>query len=246
VFGAGQSSLPYGGSSASGADPGDVLLHTCSVSYTTSGAGGALTGVVQAVNNTGSTVDDMTIVIDSISDSGTTFGTNLPGNDYGDVPSTNDHACDGTNEATWTFTQTTTTNFSFIAEVDGTVPVTFSYTVTPSSGSSTNFGEFPGPGPSQNETFVITNTGTDVIFLFPAESGVFFSGNSAGFGIETLGTCDGQTLPPGATCQGTVMFDSNVCTGPGNFNAILAVAAEDTSTSATNQVNEALSATCLF
>ena len=43
------------------------------------------------------------------------------GNLYGSVPNTGATTC-AANTATWTFTQTTTTNFSFYGEADGNAP----------------------------------------------------------------------------------------------------------------------------
>ncbi len=114
-----QATLPYG----TGA--GEVYFHTCpgTVSYTSTGlGGGTLSASVQAVNDMAAAIPDFTVNITSISDTGTVFTTSLgPGNDYGNVPNTGDTSC-SPNVATWTFTQASTTSFTFTGEVDGTAP----------------------------------------------------------------------------------------------------------------------------
>ena len=108
----------------SGTGPGEVYFHTCSVSaYNFVGAGGDFTGVVQAVNNMVlGPIPDLTIKMNVITDTGTTFSTSpTTGGFYGNVPNTGDTTCTA-NTLTWMFTQVTTTSFSFSGEADGTPP----------------------------------------------------------------------------------------------------------------------------
>ena len=112
-----QDTLPYGTA------PGDVYFHTCAspaVTYTMNGTGGVLAGLVQAVNDMSGAIPDLAVKIDSISDTGTTFAA-TPGSLYGSVGNTGAKDCQA-NTATWTFTQVTTTNFTFVGEADGTAP----------------------------------------------------------------------------------------------------------------------------
>ncbi len=107
-----------------GTGPGEVYFHTCSVSaYNFVGAGGDFTALVQAVNNMVlGPVPDLTIKMNVISDTGTTFSTSpTAGGLYGNVPNMGDTTCTP-NTLTWMFTQVTTTSFTFSGEADGTPP----------------------------------------------------------------------------------------------------------------------------
>ena len=114
--------LPYG------TGGGEVYFHTCTtpaVQYTKVLAGGHLDGMVQAVNNMAGAIPDLAVVMDSVSDSGTTFSTSLGGgNLYGGVPNTGDNTC-AANTATWTFTQVTQADFNFKGHATGTAPTGF-------------------------------------------------------------------------------------------------------------------------
>ena len=94
-----------------------MLFHTCGVpTY----AAKTLTGTVQAVNNMATPVSNLSVIIDSISDSGTTFSTAPVGGNYGTVANGNDHSC-ASATMTWSFAQAATTNFNFIGHATGTV-----------------------------------------------------------------------------------------------------------------------------
>ncbi len=115
-----QTTLPYGPGA------GKVYFHTCAspaVTYTSVLPGGHLDAVVQAVNDMTGAIPDLSVKIDHISDTGTTFSSSLgASNLYGNVPNTGAADC-LTHTATWTFQQVATTSFTFSGEADGTPPV---------------------------------------------------------------------------------------------------------------------------
>jgi hypothetical protein len=111
--------IPYG----TGA--GQAFFHTCPGTVAFNAGTHLLTGSVQAVNNTAATVQMLNAVIDSVSPAGVTPASGIIAS-YGTVNSGVGANC-SSNTATWTFTDPTNTNFTFIGHADGaaaSIPVT--------------------------------------------------------------------------------------------------------------------------